>query len=258
MNNFKILTTKYLDIYKKRIDFSIETQLNNLEKTVELVDYFDFYNSISSVYSSKIEGENVDFDSFYRHKFMNIRYLKSYTQRADDLFLAYVFILENNISAKNIIKAHKILSKHLLPKEQQGFIRKNPMFIVNNNDKIEYVAANSDILKEELNKLIHDIKLLITKKLDLIEIFYFASLIHLVFVKIHPFNDGNGRTSRLLEKWFLIQKLGNESVNIKSEKYYYNNLNDYYLNLKKLGVEYEELNYDNCIDFLLMLPNSLK
>jgi len=31
---------------------------------------------------------------------------------------------------------------------------------------------------------------------------FFAALIHLVFVKIHPFDDGNGRAARLLEKWF--------------------------------------------------------
>jgi hypothetical protein len=30
------------------------------------VDYFAFYQAISSVYSSKIEGENIDFDSFLK------------------------------------------------------------------------------------------------------------------------------------------------------------------------------------------------
>ncbi|WP_220392957.1 Fic family protein [Chitinophaga lutea] len=33
-------------------------------------------------------------------------------------------------------------------------------------------------------------------------------MIHLVFVKIHPRADGNGRSARLLEKWFLAVKLG--------------------------------------------------
>ena len=79
----------------------------------------------------------------------------------------------------------------------------------------------------------------------------------LLFLKIHPFNDGNGRTSRLLEKWFLAQKLGEQAWYIQSEKHYYKNLNDYYKNLQRLGFEYETLDYDRCLPFLLMLPASL-
>jgi Fic family protein len=222
------------------------------------VDYFQFYNSVSSVYSSKIEGEDIDFDSFFKHKFMNIKFKPDYTKKADDLYAAYEFILNNKLSSKNIIKVHKIISNNLLPTDQQGFVRNNPMFVLNNNDEIEYVAAEPMIVKSELDKLFADIGYLLKTKLDSYEIFYFASLIHLVFVKIHPFQDGNGRTARLIEKWFFVEKLGKEAINIPSEKNYYNNLKDYYHNLKKLGLEYEELNYDNCIDFLLMLPNSMK
>lgn len=150
------------------------------------------------------------------------------------------------------------MPNNLLPKDQQGFIRNNPTFVLNNNDEIEYVASEPAIVKSELDKLFSDIEYLTQKELDSYEIFYFASLIHLVFVKIHPFQDGNGRTARLIEKWFLIEKLGREAINIPSEKHYYNNLKDYYNNIRKIGLEYDELNYDNCIDFLLMLPNSMK
>lgn len=87
--------------------------------------------------------------------------------------------------------------------------------------------------------------------------FYYASLIHLVYVKIHPFNDGNGRTGRLLEKWFLSAKLGGKAWYIGSEHYYYNNLQAYYNNLSKVGLFYDELSYEKSIPFLLMLPNAL-
>ncbi|MDR0711336.1 MAG: Fic family protein [Prevotellaceae bacterium] len=30
----------------------------------------------------------------------------------------------------------------------------------------------------------------------------------MALVSIHPLNGGNGRTARLLEKWFLAKKLG--------------------------------------------------
>jgi len=38
------------------------------------------------------------------------------------------------------------------------------------------------------------------------EVFYYVSLVHLAFVKIHRFIDGNGRIGWLLEKWFLASK----------------------------------------------------
>jgi len=89
------------------------------------------------------------------------------------------------------------------------------------------------------------------------EIFYFASLIHLKFVHIHPFMDGNGRAARILEKWFLSEKLNPEMWKLTSEKYYKDNQIEYYRNIN-LGVNYYELNYDKCLPFLLMLINSLK
>jgi Fic family protein len=33
-------------------------------------------------------------------------------------------------------------------------------------------------------------------------------LIHLRLAQIHPFRDGNGRAARLIEKWFVAEKLG--------------------------------------------------
>ena len=81
-------------------------------------------------------------------------------------------------------------------------------------------------------------------------------MIHLVFVNIHPFVDGNGRATRLLEKWFLASKLGKKGWNIESEKNYFLNRNKYYENLK-LGGNYYVINYDLCLPFLLMLPESL-
>ncbi len=251
--SFKILFDNYLIQYKKLLSDKPDILLQKMQKKKIQVDYFQFYNSVSSVYSSKIEGEDIDFDSFFKHKFMNIKFNPDYTKKADDLYSAYEFIFNNKLSGKNIVNIHKIISNNLLPKDQQGFIRNNPMFVLNNNDEIEYVAAEPSIVKTELDKLFKDIDFLLKSELDSYEIFYFASLIHLVFVKIHPFQDGNGRTARLIEKWFLKEKLGKVAINIPSEKNYYNNLKDYYNNIKKIGLEYEELNYDNCIDFLLML-----
>jgi Fic family protein len=241
-------------------DFVKVSPMETLQKSERLdipVDYFKFYNSVSSVYSSKIEGENIDFDSFFKHKFLNVKYKPDYTKKADDLFAAYEFIYQNNLTLQNLQKAHSILSSNLLPKSQQGLIRNNPMFVINSDDRIEYVAAEPGIVKSELEKLFNDIELLLKADLNDFDTFYFASYIHLVFVKIHPFQDGNGRTARLLEKWFLIEKLGEKATSVQLEKNYYKNLDSYYKNIKKLGVEYDKLDYSQSLDFLLMTITGL-
>ena len=256
--DLKIIKTDLLNKFKSYINFNPIEIIKSKERVDIPVDYFQFYKSVSSVYSSKIEGEDIDFDSYFKHKFLNVKFKPDYTKKADDLYSAYEFIEKNNLNYKNIKKAHSIITSNLLPKNQQGLIRTNPMFVINNNDLIEYVAAPPNIVNSELTKLFNDIETLIKTELKPCEIFYFASYIHLVFVKIHPFQDGNGRVARLLEKWFLIKKIGKEAISIQLEKNYFNNLKDYYSNIKQLGLEYESLNYNKSLDFLLMTITSIK
>jgi len=253
-----ILTDDLLCAYKKALGESPIDILDKVEKIELPVDYFQFYKSVSSVYSSKIEGEDIDFDSFFKHKFMHVEYKPDYTKKADDLYSAYDFIENAELNLENVQKAHSILGANLLPKSQQGLIRTNPMFVINSDDRIEYVAATPDQVKHELDKLFTDVGKLLTDRLDPFEVFYYASLIHLVFVKIHPFQDGNGRTARLMEKWFLLLKIGDKATGVQLEKNYYKNLELYYKNIKKLGLEYEALDYSKALDFLLMTPKGIK
>jgi Fic family protein len=250
--DFEILIDKLLDDYTKNVKESPLDKIDKIKKVDMPVDYFKFYKSVSSVYSSKIEGEDIDFDSYFKHKFLKVKFKPDYTRKADDLYSAYDFIDNNKLTFENVQKAHSILSKNLLPKSQQGLIRSNPMFAINSDDKIEYVAASPEKVKSEIDKLFNDIDLLQRTDLNPFEIFYYASLLHLVFVKIHPFQDGNGRTARLIEKWFLIEKIGQKATSVQLEKNYYKKIKDYYNNIRKLGLEYEDLNYSKSLDFLLM------
>jgi len=254
---FKILTSQLLDDFIQKVDESPLDKLDRVEKVEMSVDYFQFYKSVSSVYSSKIEGEDIDFDSYFKHKFLNVKFRSDYTRKADDLYAAYDFIDNHELNLKNVQKAHSILSSKLLPKSQQGFIRTNPMFVINSDDQIEYVAAGPEIVKKEMDKLFDDIGLLIHADLNPYEVFYYAALIHLVFVKIHPFQDGNSRTARLMEKWFLIEKIGQIATSVQLEKNYFNKIKSYYSNIKKLGLEYEDLDYSRSLDFLLMTVNGI-
>ena len=256
--NLKILNTNLFSNFVQKIDFSILEIIEKLEQKEISFDYYKTNYAISSVFSSKIEGEEIELDSFFKHKFLEVKFLPDYTKRTDDLFSAYEFMQENILNLDNIYEAHSILSENLLPKFQRGNIRKNQMMIVNNDGKIEYVAADKSLVENELEKLFEDIDNLMSEDLSLEEIFYFASQIHLVFVKIHPFEYGNGRSARLLEKWFLKEFLGRKAFAVQLEKNYYKNLQNYYKNLKKIGIEYVDLDYNKSLDFLLMTVNSLK
>lgn len=255
---FKIIFEKYFEDFEKELkdkDFSLVLPIG--ETPIFTTDTFSFYTSVSSVYSSKIEGEEIELDSYMKHRFMRKEFLPNYTKKIDDLHLAYSFARENTLNFKNALKVHSILTQNILRETSRGVIRSENEYVINESGQIEYVAADPSNVKTEIQKLFSDIQKLLKKDISVAQTFYFAAVIHLVFLKIHPFEDGNGRMSRLLEKWFLAQKLGENAWYIPSEKHYYQNLNNYYKNLQRLGLEYELLDYDRCLPFLLMLPASL-
>lgn len=255
--HLEIIPTSLLETYLKQVSKNLEISFNALKDAEISTDTFNFYVSVSSVYSCKIEGETIELDSYIKHKKFGIEFLPDYTKKIDDLYNAYIFAKNNEINKENISVAHKLLSKHIVAENWQGKFRSQNMYVTTQDGKIEYVAASPYELENEMKKFYSDIAILIKAKLSVEEVFYFASLIHLVFVKIHPWNDGNGRTARLLEKWFLAQKLGNKSWFIESEKMYYNQHNIYYKNIRLLGLEYTELDYSQALSFALMLPTSL-
>ena len=109
-----------------------------------------------------------------------------------------------------------------------------------------------------MDRLMREVSVLNKATLTPTEAFYYAALLHLEFVKIHPFNDGNGRTGRLLEKWFLAKHVGPAAWLVNSELYYRNHLQQYYDALRRLGPDWATLDMDQCIPFLLLLPKGLR
>lgn len=240
------------------LDVDIQHEFLNIQKLELEPQSFTFYTSVSVMSSSKIEGEQMELDSYIKHKMLNIEYLPELTEKPNDLYKAYLFAKENKLTQNNFLKAHQFIAAHLLPKNQQGTIRKTEMLIMEyKTGRVQYEAAPISIVDNLYYQFWDEIDNLLKTSLTIEEVFYYAAYIHLVFVNIHPFSDGNGRISRLLEKWFLVEKLGDRAWYIKSEKYYYKNVNDYYKNLARLGLFYESLDYEKSIPFLLMLPQTL-
>jgi Fic family protein len=254
---FEILPTALLKEYLLHPDTTVLESFVSLKDSELSAETFNFYTSVSAVFSSKIEGEDIELDSFIKHKKWGVKFLPDHTRKIDDLYENYQFAKENPLNASNVKHAHILLTKHILQKTQRGKLRTGNMFVTTPDGKIEYVACQPAEVKKEMDKLYGDIAVLMNTELSFEEALFFAALIHLVFVKIHPLDDGNGRTARLLEKWFLAQKTDTRAWFVQSERYYYNHHQIYYQNIRKLGIEYELLDYSQAMQFLLMLPKAL-
>ncbi|TDG35781.1 hypothetical protein EZJ43_12235 [Pedobacter changchengzhani] len=257
LDQLKIIPVELLDSYCAKVDYDLKLKFENLHDAEISTSEFSFYTSVASVYSSKIEGEDIELDSYIKHKKFGIDFLPDYTKKIDDLYSAYNFAKLNTPNSDNLNNCHKLLTRHILSQSFQGKLRNSNMYVSTPNGRIEYVAISPFKLSDEIQNLYGDLEILLKVELTTQQAFFFASMIHLVFVKIHPFNDGNGRMARLIEKWFLAQKLGEKAWFLQSEKMYYENHQIYYRNLRALGLEYEELDYKNAMDFLLMLPKSI-
>jgi Fic family protein len=255
--DLQIIPTTLLEDYLKAVPAELQEKFDALKDAEISTDTFSFYTSVSSVFSSKIEGEEIDLDSYVKHKKFGIEFLPDYTKKIDDLYNAYTFAKTNTLNKENIAEAHKLLSKNIVAAHQQGKVRIHNMYVSTPDGKIEYIAATPFEVPVEMEKFYSDIETLRVRKLSIGEVFFFAAMIHLVFVKIHPWNDGNGRSARLIEKWFLAQKLGDKAWFVQSEKTYYQQHQTYYKNIRLLGLEYPQLDYSQALPFLLMLPNSI-
>lgn len=253
-----LLNWEWLTDYISRQPLTIHKHIAKLRQIEPSLDYFSFLVA-SSIFSSRIEGSNIDLNDYYRFQEMGLKKTKP-IQEIDDLIKAYQYARKAPITEKRVLTAHKYLSANLLAKNEiyQGGYRDREVTIRNmQTGAIVYKGASAAIVGEEMRRLIADINNLIEQDLTHNEVFYFAAQIHLRITEIHPFADGNGRMARLLEKWFLSQMLGDVAWYIQSERNYQRRIGSYYKNIH-LGNSYETLRDDRSLPFLLMLPWSLR
>lgn len=252
----RITERKYLDTYKELIG-------NEISKLIKDFDFsenrggFEYLTKSSAVYSSNIEGNNIDLNSYMNYE-MNKNKFKvgKEIEEIENLIEAYRFAQNNKLNEKNLLNCHKIFSDTLLIRSKRGKYRIEPVGVFGKSG-LAYMAIEPEFIEKEMKVFFHDINELISADLNEIEVFYFASLIHLRMAHIHPFRDGNGRAARLIEKWFVAEKLGRNFWKMPSEEFYKKNQAKYYETIN-LEVNFYKLNYDKCIGFLEMLPNCLK
>jgi len=105
------------------------------------------------------------------------------------------------ITIPTILNYHGLAMAHI--PEIAGKIRKTEVYIKGNPN---FKITKAEKLEEELNKLLKAYNEFINKKSSLKETLAFAVYFHNEFQHIHPFIDGNSRTTRLITFHLLQSK----------------------------------------------------
>ena len=147
------------------------------------------------------------------------------------LFLEELVKKDNRLTLMDIRDMHRLILKEI-DNVNAGVIR---------SENVEISGASHrppDYLKvsEDLEKL-----MIMYKSWNNLHPIIKAGLLHGEFVKIHPFIDGNGRTSRLLMN-FEVMKEGFPPIIIKKEKRF-----DYYEALDKGATTYDYTDFINIL-----------
>jgi hypothetical protein len=138
---FKILPSDTLLPHFTIQEDELGKRMANFQEFQNTIQDFTFYTSSSVVYSSKIEGVEIELDSYLKHKLLGVKFLVDYTKKADDLFEAYSFARSRILNEKSIIKTYKLITKNFLKASERGRWRVSPMFVMG-GERILYVATN--------------------------------------------------------------------------------------------------------------------
>ena len=100
-----------------------------------------------------------------------------------------------NIGVEDIVELHRRVMGHVDPLEA-GLFRKTQVYV---GDHVPPNPTDVERLMDDFDDWLY------SREADLLHPIELAALAHFKLVHIHPFTDGNGRTSRLLMNLFLMQ-----------------------------------------------------
>lgn len=137
---------------------------------------------------------------------------------------------------EQILAIHRGVTTDLLPAEHSGHWRLEPVVIHDpRSGNVLYLPPDHQDVPTLMAELVHFVQ----DQLDQLDPLILAGLFHKQFVIIHPFTDGNGRTTRLATKQ-LLAGLGLNFFHLLSfENYYNHNVTRYFQQVGVYGNYYE-------------------
>lgn len=174
-----------------------------------------------------IDDEINEIDALISRMFVSVNRDK---KRIVNVYKAYKYILGGKpINKENLRKLYSILSDGLLEKADSSrmgeYYRTAPVYIMRGItlDRM-FTGTDPKYIDEYMNILFDYINNDKSDKTD-IDTFIKSQIIHAYCVYIHPYFDVNGRTSRTLGMWYLLNKKDlsymtfNRSISFMKSKY---------------------------------------
>lgn len=137
----------------------------------------------------------------------------------------------SEITLEDILELHRIITDRLLNKTRNGKIRKNPVYIENQDHEILYEAIDADKVEGALVELLDWVR----ESQFSVHPVIIAAVIHFRIAAIHPFADGNGRTARALTSLFLALNQYDCNGSLVLDSYYASDRRAYYAILQLLN-----------------------
>ena len=197
------------EVYKKEIE-NLEELIHDIKymHTLKFAKKIMFNNEIKTNNNiEEINNELSNIDDVIKRKKTNLKEIDK--KRIINLYHGYKYILTNkNINKESLKELYFILSKDILnehDKTNMGeYYRTKPVYILKSNyiDKDIFMGMPEEKLDYYMNQLFNYINN--DNPNEKIDIFIKSQIMHFYFVYIHPYFDVNGRTSRTLSMWYLL------------------------------------------------------
>lgn len=132
------------------------------------------------------------------------------------------------IELADVLLIQKAVTDRILPESKSGFFRPASVYVVNtidNIDKVMYRPPSAKKVPVLVSELLEWVKKATREELHPVIV---AGLLHLEFASIHPFTDGNGRTTRLLTQLHLTQRNWDLKKILVLDEYYNQDRLEYY------------------------------